>query len=215
MTSYSDFSSKLLIALYQETELTGNPYQKVGPLLAKYGIYFKPLWISQVADEWEHVYFSDVSRVLNGYEDWAFRISAQGVREIESKYGDKDGVGQILPPVDDLTSEQDSDIAPASDRIVRLDHNQVATAEHAVSELLTAVEQDNGDSDQPGLRERIIGQIKAGRELLRAGEFRAYLLHEVLIRALGEIISRYKNQTIVALANALLGALVSQILQAG
>lgn len=96
--SYATFAEKLLIALYQETERTGDPYQRVGPLLAKYGIDYKPLWISQVADEWEHLYFSDVSRVLNGYEHWSFRISAQGVREIESKYGSKTGVGEILAP---------------------------------------------------------------------------------------------------------------------
>ena len=102
---------------------------------------------------------------------------------------------------------------PASDRIVRLNHNQVESAVQPVTELIDALEEDNGDPDQPGLRERLLGQIKAGRELIRAGEFRVYLLYEVLVRALGELIKRYKNPTITALANALLGAVVSQIIQ--
>ncbi len=102
---------------------------------------------------------------------------------------------------------------PASDRIVRLDHNQIQAAVQPVTELIDALEQDNGDPEEPGLRERLLGQIRAGRELIRAGEFRAYLLYEVLVRALGELIKRYKNPTIAALANALLGAVVSQMIQ--
>ncbi len=103
---------------------------------------------------------------------------------------------------------------PASDRIVRLNHNEVQTAVGSVSEIIDALEKDNGDPEQPGLRERLLGQIKAGRELIQAGEFRAYLLYEVLVRALNELIKRYQNPTIAALANALLGAVVSQLLQA-
>lgn len=114
----------------------------------------------------------------------------------------------------DYSSGVQGDIAvPASDRIVRLNHNQVEVAVQPVDELLNALEQDNGNPDQPGLRERLIGQIKAGRELIRAGEFRAYLLYEVLVRALGELIKHYKNPTITALANALLGAVVGQLIQ--
>lgn len=143
MSSYSDFAEKLLIAVYQETDRTGEPYQRIGPLLAKYNISYKPLWISQVADEWEHLYFRDVSRVLNGYEHWSFRISAQGVRKIEDMYGDKDGVGEILAPVGE---EQPSEAAvPASDRIVRLSDNYeaVRSARVAVSDLSAALSHAN------------------------------------------------------------------------
>lgn len=104
-------------------------------------------------------------------------------------------------------------LVPAADRIVSLSHNQLSESDKLVSELTIELEKDNGDPDQPGLRERLIGEIKAGRELIRAGEFRAYLLYETLFRALSELIKRYKNPTIVALAEALLGAIVSQIFQ--
>ncbi|KFD29078.1 hypothetical protein IH86_06560 [Sphingobium yanoikuyae] len=97
--------------------------------------------------------------------------------------------------------------------MVRLNHNQVEQAEKPISDMVSALEQDNGDPDQPGLRERLLGEIKAGRELIRAGEFRAFLLYETLVRALGELIKRYKNPAIVALAEALLGAVVGQMMQ--
>jgi hypothetical protein len=149
VSSYADFAEKLLIAVYQETERTGAPYQRVGPLLAKYGIDYKALWISQVADEWEHLYFKDVSRVLNGYEHWSFRISAQGVREIEEKYGDKDGVGEILVPVDEDRRQSAAETVPASDRMVRLSDNYegAVSARAAVSDLSAALHQANDIGD--------------------------------------------------------------------
>ncbi len=123
----------------------------------------------------------------------------------------KHGSAHDLP---DLSDQLIASISiPASDRVVSLSHNQIAEAEVPVSELISALEQDNGAPDQIGLRERLLGQIKAGRELIRSGEYRAYLLYEVLVRALGELIQRYGNPTIVALANALLGAVVSLLLQ--
>lgn len=102
---------------------------------------------------------------------------------------------------------------PASDRMVRLDHNQITKTDAQTTELIEALESDNGDPSNPGMRERLIGQIRAGRELIRAGEFKAYLLYEVLVQALGELIEKYGNPTIKALAHALLGAVVSQILE--
>jgi hypothetical protein len=102
---------------------------------------------------------------------------------------------------------------PASDRIVSLNHNQVSEADSQIGELLERLEIDNGDPNNSGLRERVIGQIKAGRELVRSGEYRAYLLYEVLVKALQELTKKYGNETIVALANALLGAVVSKLLE--
>ncbi len=46
-----------------------------------------------------------------------------------------------------------------------------------------------------------------------SGEYRAYLLYEVLVRALNELMTRYKNQTIAELAKALLGIVLSKMLQ--
>ncbi len=102
---------------------------------------------------------------------------------------------------------------PASDRIVTLTDNQINAVEAPIADLLQALQDDNGDPDVPGLRVQALGQIKAGRELIRAGEYKAYLLYEVLFRALSELIRRYQNPTISALANALLGAVVSTLLQ--
>ena len=134
------------------------------------------------------------------YSNGSYGITEKGILVVEQQFSD--AATDLVGPI------------PASDRIVTINHNQISETDRSVSELVDELESDNGDPEQPGLRERLLGQIKAGRELIRAGEFRAYLLYETLARALSELISRYKNPTIVALANALLGAIVSQLLQA-
>jgi hypothetical protein len=108
-----------------------------------------------------------------------------------------------------------AEFAPASDRVVSLDHNQARDAEEKIIELVEALENDNGDPENPGLRQRLIGQFRAARELVRSGEYYAYLLYETLITGLGEIIQRYGKPAIVALANAFLGAAVGLLMQVG
>lgn len=121
------------------------------------------------------------------------------------------GGGLETPPA---IEENVGILAPAADRIVRLNHNQILEYEAPINELVLELERDNGKPDEPGLRDRLLGQIRAGRELIHAGEFRAHLLYVTLVRALAELIERYGNPTIKALANALLGAIVSQLFQA-
>lgn len=144
------------------------------------------------------------SRDLVGYVTGArqlrYRITDEGYRLQESK--------RKRQQYDDVDIK-----IPASDRIVTLNHNQIAEADAPISNLIEELEADNGNPEIPGLRERLLGQIKAARELLRAGEYKVYLMYELLVRSLGELIKRYENPAIQALANALLGAVVSQLLQ--
>jgi hypothetical protein len=145
-----------------------------------------------------------LAEVLESYEQHILQLAEDDEEEAEQSDSPPDpGVADPLKDIE----------IPASDRLVRPSHNEVAEIEHPAAELLEALERDNGDPDNLGFRERILGEIKAGRELIRSGEFRAYLLYQTLLAALGELISRYKNPTIVALANALLGVVVSNFFQ--
>jgi hypothetical protein len=100
---------------------------------------------------------------------------------------------------------------PASDRVVSLNHNQIDELSEPLSELIEQVEQSNGDPDHPGFRERILGQLKAGRELLRAGVFRAYFLYSILLTTLAELVSRHKGTALSAAAEALIGLLLQNV----
>lgn len=145
------------------------------------------------------------------------RIGEAALARALQKIADEDGLEATDPQHEakDL-AEPDAEAQltiPASDRLVTLSHNQISEFEQSVDVLVTELEADNGDPDFPGLRERLLGQIKAGRELILAGQFKAYLLYEVLVKALNELILKYGNETIKSLANALLGALVAQLFE--
>lgn len=114
-----------------------------------------------------------------------------------------------------LLRERDAaQLVPASNRIVSLSHNQIVAMEEPIADLVDKLERDNGIPDSPGLKEQLVGEIKAGRELLRAGTYRAYLLHVTLIRALGEIMKRYQGSAIAMVAASLVDLLVKNALGA-
>jgi len=106
-------------------------------------------------------------------------------------------------------------ILPASDRVVTLKHNQISELEEPIESLIIQLDADNGIPDEPGRKELLIGQIKAGRELLRAGTFKAYLLYATIIRALAELIEKYKDTAIAMVAASLVDLLVKNALGAG
>lgn len=105
-------------------------------------------------------------------------------------------------------------LIPASDRIVSLIHNQQTELENSTTELIETLEAENSIDGDSSLRQRVLGQLKAGRELIRAQSFSAYLLHQTLMTALGGLIEKYKGQAIGETAKKLLGLLIEHIFKA-
>ncbi|WHO40637.1 hypothetical protein PMI04_008635 [Sphingobium sp. AP49] len=93
---YDDFAERFLIALHFETETSPKQYFRAGELIEKYALKPRSNWISRIADDWEGSYFRDVSKVLNGYDDWSFRISAGGSRKVESEFSDLEEIREFL-----------------------------------------------------------------------------------------------------------------------
>ena len=215
MSRFDDYAQTFLTALYLETEESGREYHSARSIHTKYGLAPEQHWVSRMADQWEHYFFKDISKVLGGYDSWSFRLSSEGFSSVEQRFSDLDEVRSFLfGGSKGGTFSLRPDQVPASDRIVTFSDNQVATFKASVDTLTHELEKDNGCPEQIGLRERLLGQIKAGRELIVAGQFKAYLLYEVLVQALNEIIEKYGNETIKSLANALLGAIVAELIKA-
>lgn len=101
---------------------------------------------------------------------------------------------------------------PASDRVVTLTDNQVKTIDTAASTLITEVEHVNGIDGDPSLKSRIVGQLKAGLELVRAGTLNAYLLHQTMMSVLGALIVKYKGHAIGEAARVLFALLIEHVL---
>ena len=123
-----------------------------------------------------------------------------------------DVFGALTGHLSDETTQAISAQVPDKDIIVNLNDDQIRNFDVTLDELVDSIEKNNGIPDEPGLKERLLGQVKAGRELIRAGSFRAYLLHVTLISALSELIERYKETAIAMIAASLVDLLVKNAL---
>jgi len=114
---------------------------------------------------------------------------------------------------DDVTSafEETSSEVPASDRIVRLSDNQASEIAEPIDEIIAMVESQNSVGGGDGIRELILGRLKAGRELIRAAIFSAESLQLTLIVGLRMLVEQYKDHAIGAAAGKLLDLLVEAI----
>lgn len=101
--------------------------------------------------------------------------------------------------------------APASDRIVTLSHNQYAALSEPLDDVIEAVEQNNGIPEEPGFRERVLGQLKAGREFLKAGVFEGQLFYYTLVVGLKMLAEKYKDHAVAALASELVDLILQHL----
>jgi hypothetical protein len=101
---------------------------------------------------------------------------------------------------------------PASDRIVTLSHNQQIELEVSSTELIDGLAKENSIDGDASLRERFLGQLRAGRELIRAQTFRVYLLYESILTVLNSLIERYQGQAIGQVAKKLLDLLIEHVI---
>lgn len=138
-----------------------------------------------------------IEKGSSGGADWFNRVFENDA--FWSDLGD-----EPIPKVGDLDGSNATTDIPAADRIVTLTHNQFNEIDEPTGELLEALERDNGVPDNPGLKERLIGQISAGRELLRAGEFQLAIFQATMLDGLRELQARYGDHVIGAAASALL-----------
>ena len=99
---------------------------------------------------------------------------------------------------------------PASDRLVRLDHNQVSEIDHPIGELIELVEPENSIDGDAGLRELILGKLRAGRELIRAGVFSLQSLHLTLVVGLQMLVEKHKDTAIAVASAKLLDLLLKE-----
>lgn len=110
----------------------------------------------------------------------------------------------------ELLSSAEQNLVPASDRLVTLTHNQVEEVESPLTEVIELVEAENGIDGREGLRELVIGRLKAGRELIRAGIFSLQTVQLTLVVALRLLAEKYGELAIGIAAGKLLDLLLKQ-----
>lgn len=142
------------------------------------------------------------------YLDQILESMEPQLRDIDESDNEYDAT-EIPGPVDGFVGEED--YIPASDRIVKISDNQRVIIESCSDELIDEFSKENSVDGDPSLKDQFLGQLKAGRELIRATSFRLYLIRETWFSLLGSLVERYKDQAIGQIARKLLDLLVEYV----
>ena len=110
-----------------------------------------------------------------------------------------------------LRAESERLQVPASDRIVTISHNQQVQLSEGTDDVIDLLEKENSINGDELLRSRILGQLKAARELVNAQTFRLYLLYGTVVSALGILIEKYSGKAIGIAASKLLEMLIEEV----
>lgn len=94
-------------------------------------------------------------------------------------------------------------------RIVTLTEHQKGQLETASDELISTITQENAIDSDVGLREQLLGQFKAARELIRAKVFDAQIMRLLVMDALKSLIKKYEGHVIGAAATKLMDLLIT------
>ena len=148
-----------------------------------------------------------VSSRIRTLGEKALERALKVVADREGWHGDGQDDADLMPS----GVLEESRAVPASDRVVTFSDNQVDELENQATEVIEAVTSQNQVADTPGLREIILGQLKAGRELIKAGSFKLYVLEITLVETLRFLATRYEREAIGGLAAALITALAKHI----
>lgn len=142
------------------------------------------------------------------------RLGSQALLRALSRIAEEDSGLPVSPSVDDaLRTSVDENIEeiPASDRVVRIDHNQILEVENDLQGIIDDLQFENGIDGEEGLRELVLGKLRAGKELLRAGVFTAQSIYYTLLVGLRMLVEKYQDHAIGAAAGSLLDLVVEMI----
>ena len=191
--TYADFASKMLIALYQDTEVGDNDVFTFGNLIEHYGLDSRPRWITQLASEWDRFGYATVRKHIGDPLTWRGDIAAEGLRLVESQFGSKDGVGSVLEPASQraLVGSPDAEKTETSPRVDSRDWTGLS-AEYELTEpkraelidlLVRAEDELSRASIENSTKAQVYSYIVAARALAEAPEPQADLIWEIVSRA--------------------------------
>lgn len=224
MSGFDDYTDRFLAALYLEAEETGRDFHSARGLHEKY--LFAPErehWISRMADEWEHSYFKKVLKVLNGYDAWSFRLSADGYRKVEAEFRDLDHVRAFMSGLGEFVATAPSrgsdgsvsgGLAPAANRIVRLDHNRPEYTEVAegLARLFEDVRSSNQVASTAEDRAQLLNSLAAAQQYWAAPQLYLIQVQIGVVMAVEEATVAMKRVG-VAVGGAVIVDLVKKIVK--
>ena len=99
----------------------------------------------------------------------------------------------------------------ASERLVTLTHNQQLEIESAATTVIDELSKENSIDGDASLRDQMLGQLRAGRELIRAQFVKAWLLEQTVCSVLNSLVHRYGDKALGEVAKKLLDLLIDNV----
>ena len=216
--NYTDFAKKMILALYFESDGDTSLEVKFNSLYQKYAISVdKPFWIENLKGEWLQQGLASFPEDGSGRRETAV-ITIAGVRNAEATdqsillmpSSPIDPNDVVLYPVPASASARieerlEAEIIPASDRVVRLDHNNpefVAIA-NGLARVREAVREINDSDVDPEERERVLASFDAAQTFWQAAQIKVIQLKVGVLMAVEDAV-RILGKTAKAVTAALL-----------
>jgi len=118
---------------------------------------------------------------------------------------DHSSLKQSEKPEENIDKSPTNREFPASDRVVKLTDNQSEKIIVKTDEIIDKIEQNSNSIDgDVDLRSRLLGQLKAAKELFLAGVVKVELVKLTILEALTVLSEKYRDQVIGGLATSLI-----------
>lgn len=177
-SSYSKFEDELLVAAYLFADESGADNFRLREITEKFEIGRKPGWVRRALQSFIDSGYSSDWRHLGGDElDQTIALTPRGFKRGEelSHYVNLADSGLSIDTDDQVglsNASSENDVAPASDRIVKFDHNLPDFSE--IQNGLSQTHEDVRASNdiEPDERDRILQSLDAASSLWKAAELK-------------------------------------------
>jgi len=191
---FSELKARLLVAmLLQQRQIAFGNYFEPKDAADEAGLLYEPGQLRLCANDFRDRGLINDAFTMGGGPDGglACMLTASGVEEAE-KLED-----QLISQSPDLT-----DSAPASDRIVKLDHNSTQHSETlaSITKLIDLVEQDRSNDFED--KEQRVAELSATKTLLKADRVNISTFQALAYSALGYLASKFVDAPIGEAAQA-------------
>lgn len=212
--SFRDFREELLIQIAFKTE--GNPSTLVDPseCADEAGLQYRPGWVRQAAKYWDGSGALRIFETMGGGDDGGISMmTAPGLADAESLANERgfdlyEEMEERRETPAPKARRPVTAAAPASDRVVRIDHNSATTTDiqEKLAEVVTWFEHDNSLSREGDARDQRLAELRAGQLIVDAPQANTAVLDWLVLKPLKWLGERVADHAVGAVIAALVTA---------
>lgn len=207
----SDFVRVFVVALYNETVLSGKSQFRVKDILDRYSLEIAPAWKDRILNDNELRCYVDIERHIGPARDQRVALSPEGFRWVEDEIGEnlasfleQHGARYVEPPLvneagvgEDISvsDHAEAELVPASDRVVPINHNmpEYAQVRDGLANLRTQIHGNNEVGETAEQRDRLLRSLDAASALWDARELKLVQIKVGIILAIEDAGNAFKE----------------------